>query len=100
MRKSDDTTEKVQPAGVQGEDYAPAGRASDGEKFAEWEIKAPRVRGGVTAIRDTHFRLDSTWPQNRQGYSDIKAGIEICLSLNLGKNNRVCVPIVLIIVLP
>jgi len=29
---------------------------------------------------------------------DIKAGIEICLSLNLGKNNRVC-PIVLIIVL-
>src|SRR5262249_38519432 len=46
VRKSDDTTEKVQPAGVQGEDYAPAGRASDGEKFAEWEIKAPRVVRG------------------------------------------------------
>ena len=24
------------------EDYAPAGRASGGEKLAEWEIKAPR----------------------------------------------------------
>jgi hypothetical protein len=27
------------------EDYARAGRASGGEKLAEWQIKAPRVRG-------------------------------------------------------
>ena len=28
---------------AEGEDHAPAGRVSGGEKLAEWEIKAPRV---------------------------------------------------------
>jgi len=34
-----------QSAMTEGKDHAPAGRASGGEKLAEWEIKASRGRG-------------------------------------------------------
>ena len=38
---------------AEGEGYAAAGRASGGEKLAEWEIKAPRKRGLSTENKGT-----------------------------------------------
>jgi hypothetical protein len=39
---------------AEGEDYAPPGRASGGEKLAEWEIKAPLERGLSTENEGTN----------------------------------------------